>query len=103
MRPAINRFGGLIVAPAAWAANLQLGQILPHIDCASGLTLTAAASFVAAIVALIGTVVSCQAYVVSVSRNSLFVAGLGALTGAAFLFALFLQGAATLLLDACQR
>ncbi|MBW6425399.1 hypothetical protein KX729_28640 [Rhizobium sp. XQZ8] len=103
MRPAIAQFGGLVVAPAAWAVNMQLGQILPHIDCASELILTATGSFIAMLLAIIGTVLSYRTYTPSVSRGTRFVAGLAVLIGAAFVFALYLQGAATLLLDACER
>jgi hypothetical protein len=103
MRLAAAQFGGWIVAPAAWAANTELGQILPHVECATELRLTVSFSIAAALLAIVGTLASCHAYRISVTRRTLFISALGALIGSAFTYALFLQGAATLLLNACQR
>lgn len=103
MRPGAAQFGGLIIPPAAWAASTQLGQILPHADCAAGIMSTAIVSFLATLLAITGTLISYRAHAASVSRGVLFVSSLSLMIGAAFVFALFLQGAATLLLDACAR
>jgi hypothetical protein len=103
MRPALAQFGGLVFPPAAWAANTQLGQILPHADCAAGIMSAAIVSFGAALLAMTGTLMSYRAHAASVSRRMLFLSRLSLMMGAAFVFALLLQGAATLLLDACAR
>ena len=102
-RRAIAQYGGWVVPPVVWAVNVPLGQILPHIDCVSGLVTTMATCFGALLLAAGGTIVSCWTQSVSGSRGGKFVAGLGAAVGCAFIFALLLQGAATLLLSACER
>lgn len=103
MRAASAQVGGLILAPAAWTVNTQLGQILPYVDCAGGMMFTAGASFVAALLATVGTLVSYRACSAATSRRRMFAASLGLLTGASFAFAIFLQGAASLLLNPCER
>jgi uncharacterized membrane protein YqjE len=49
---------GLAVASAAWAVNMQLGEILPYVDCQHQARFSAAASFVALVLAAVGAVVS---------------------------------------------
>jgi hypothetical protein len=102
-RRAIAQYCGWVVPPVVWAFNVQLGQILPHIDCVAGLVTTMVACFGALLLAAGGTIVSCWTRSASGSRGGKFVAGLGAAVGCAFIFALLLQGAATLLLSACER
>jgi hypothetical protein len=104
---------GLAIAPALWAVNTQLGQILPYADCRSGVKLDAWASLPFALLALAAGFVSWRyagwrqseaaranaAYPATVS----FIGWLGALNGALFAFALLLQGFASLAISGCQR
>lgn len=103
MRRAVAPLGGLIAAPAAWAVSMQLGQILPYTDCRTGIAATAVASFAAALIALAGCFVSYRGYASTRARMGLFLSALSLLVGLSFAFALLLQGAASLLIDACAR
>jgi uncharacterized membrane protein YqjE len=49
---------GLAVASAAWAVNMQLGEILPYVDCRHQARFSAVASFIALLLAAVGAVVS---------------------------------------------
>ncbi|MER8830001.1 hypothetical protein NKH73_27850 [Mesorhizobium sp. M0938] len=91
------------MAPGAWAINTQLGQMLPHLDCASSTGWTAGAAFAATVLALTGVLVARNGGVSTASRTKLFISRLNVFLGLAFAFALVLQGAATLLLSACER
>jgi len=97
------RYSGLVLAPAVWAISTQLGQILPYADCAGGTLWTLVATWGAALLATAGAAISLRGRAITVSRMTSFISGLSALVGFAFAFALFLQGAATLLLGACER
>jgi hypothetical protein len=104
---------GLIVAPALWAIETQLGLVLPDPECASHVRFAAIVSLPAAALALAAGFVSWRfaggrakedihpmaAYPATLS----FVGWLGALNGALFAFALLLQGAASLAIDGCLR
>lgn len=91
------------MAPGAWAINTQLGQILPHVDCASSTGWTAVAAFAATVLALTGVLISRDDSISTASRTKLFISWLNVLLGLTFAFALVLQGAATLLLSGCER
>ncbi|WP_117191594.1 hypothetical protein [Rhizobium terrae] len=90
-------------APAVWAVNMQLGQMLPYVDCRRETSWTLTATFAAAFLAAAGALSSSCGHAVTVSRMMLFISRLSALVGFAFAFPLLLQGAATLLLSACER
>ena len=59
---------GMILGPALWAANTQLGQILPYIDCPGGLRLSAITSFMAALLSLVGGFISSRARTADTAR-----------------------------------
>jgi hypothetical protein len=99
----LSRYGSLMLSPAAWAINTQLGQILPHSDCGGGSVWTAVAAFAAAAVALGGALLSQRRHAEMVSRSELFTTRIAVVLGLIFAFALLLQGAATVLLDPCAR
>ncbi|MBP1884312.1 hypothetical protein [Sinorhizobium mexicanum] len=101
MSTGIAKYAGLLLAPGAWAINTQLGQILPYIDCGAGVSWSVIASFGAVALALLGTVVSQARLGPSEPRANRFIARLNVLAGLAFAFAVFLQGAAAMLLDPC--
>jgi len=94
---------GLVVPPAVWTLNVQLGQMLPPVDCGSDTALAAVFSLVWVVAAAAATLVSGRVGLFQVSRPHRFFFGLSVMAGAVFLFALILQGAASLLIDACAR
>lgn len=96
------RYSGFL-APGAWAINTTLGQMLPYVDCAGSTSWTAVAAFAATFLALTGVLISRDDGRSTASRTKLFVSRLNVLLGLTFVFALVLQGAATLLLSACER
>ncbi len=54
-RHRMHLLGGLLLAPAAWAVNTQLGLVLPEADCSSGWRLSLLASLAFAATALAGS------------------------------------------------
>lgn len=101
-------WAGLWVAPLMWAANMQLGQILPYIDCSGRMHASAIASFLCGAVAALSSVVSWR-YAggpnsASETRNiAVFGALVSALSAALFTFALVMQGIASMVLTGCER
>jgi hypothetical protein len=93
---------GLIAAPAAWAASTQLGQILDHVDCKSGVTWSLFAAAAAAAVSLAAMAASYPQKATD-DRTQLFVGYLSVGANSVFAFALLLQAAASALLNPCQR
>lgn len=99
-----TRYAGLIWAPLVWALNTQLGQMLPYADCRSGTLFTAFAAAAAVIIALGASCLSYMRLATSApSRNSVFFGWLSVLCGLIFAMALTFQGAASLLLNPCER
>jgi hypothetical protein len=103
MRSALASLGGLVAAPAAWAVNMELGQILPYLDCASQWSMTSAGTAIALVIAALAGFVSFRASATAVSKREIFISHLSSGSAAVFTFALILQGAASVLLNACQR
>ena len=99
---------GLLIAPTAWAINMQLGEILPYIDCRQQQRFSAIASFIALAAACFAAAISwgwarharCTA---PLTNKSGFSASISALAALVFGFALFLQGIASLVLSGCER
>jgi hypothetical protein len=104
---AVLGWAGLLVGSLAWIINTQLGEILPYLDCQQQTRFSAMASFAAVIVAFLAGAVSWQ----SAGRadksapvaTSAFAAALNALSAAVFVFALSMQGIASLMLSGCER
>jgi hypothetical protein len=96
------RYGGLAIPPVAWAAGTQLGQITPYIDCRQQVVWTPAFCAALLFVSIAGAAVS-RLSPKPVGRAERFIADAGCLIASAFVFALVLQGAASVLLDPCQR
>jgi hypothetical protein len=86
----------------AWALSTQLGQITPYIDCRQNIAWTAGSCGVFLAVSIAGVMVS-RALSTGTAKSERFIADAGFLVALAFVFALSLQGAATVLLDPCQR
>ena len=96
------RYIGLVVPPVAWALSTQLGQITPYFDCRQNIPWSAALCGVLLIVAIAG-VAAARAASSGMTQTKRFVVDAGFLIALVFVFALSLQEAATMLLDACQR
>ncbi|RQH16015.1 hypothetical protein [Bradyrhizobium sp. RP6] len=100
---------GLWFAPLVWAANMQLGQVLPYADCRSQLHLSAATSFIGAAF----TIASSFASWLSSRRviggsgehrsNADFGGTVSALSATLFTFALLMQGVAAMVLTGCEK
>jgi hypothetical protein len=93
---------GLSVPPLAWALSTQLGQIMPYIDCRQHIPWSAALSGVLLVVSIAG-LAAARAASPGMAQTKRFIVDAGFLIALAFVFALLLQEAATMLLDACQR
>jgi hypothetical protein len=103
---ALQTWSGLILGAAAWIANTQLGEILPYRDCGASLRASFLSSAAMAVVALTGAGLSFGVRRGSKSdkqATARFNAGLSALGGLVFAFAIGLQGAASWLLTGCER
>ncbi len=102
---------GLLVGPSVWAANMQLSQVLPYLDCRSGLHTSAAAPLAGVALTLLSVYLSWRSTGAApdVAGESAypatrrFVAILGCLTGAIFAYALLLQALSGILLTGCER
>ena len=103
MSSAFARYAGLIWAPLLWAANTQLGLILPHVDCPQHALLTAAVAWIAVVLTLGSALLSYAMREATPSRLQIFFGWMGVLSGLVFSLALAYQGAASLLLNACER
>ncbi len=97
----LSIWAGLWFAPLIWAANMQLGQILPYADCRSQLHISAITSFVGAALALSAGLTSwlfprqTAGNAELRSANADFGAGVSALSATIFTFALLMQGVAS--------
>ena len=96
------KYPGLMVPPLAWALSTQLGQITPYIDCQRNGRWTAVCCGILLLVSVAGTMAS-RSLSMGTAKSQQFIADAGFLVALAFVFALSLQGAATVLLDPCQR
>jgi hypothetical protein len=100
---------GLWLAPLVWAVNMQLGQLLPELDCRAHVKLSAITSFTAAAIAALTTVVSWRSGKRFNTESGLpgdtmnFIAVTSALAALLFTFALGLQGIAAMVLSGCER
>jgi hypothetical protein len=102
---------GLIVSPFVWVVTMQLSQILPYLDCRSGLQTSAVAPVVATLLTIGAVYLSWRstgpepdiwgesAY----PATRRFAALLGCLAGGIFAYALLLQALSAFLLTGCER
>jgi hypothetical protein len=103
MTAAWKRCAGLTMAPAAWAITTQLGQVLPYGDCAGQMSSSLIAAAVGVVVALSAAAVSYFRQKSEHGQTQLFIGRVSVGMGLAFGFAVILQAAATLVVNACQR
>jgi hypothetical protein len=104
----LSVLAGLSIAPTVWAINMQLGQMLPYIDCAQQSHHLAIYSFAGSAAALLAGGFSWnwtnhERNTSSLTATSRFIARLGALSALVFAFALSMQGIASLVLSGCDR
>jgi hypothetical protein len=99
-------WAGLVIGGILWAANTQLGEILPTTDCIGKHHLTAILSFAGAFVVLGSGIASWRLDSrpsIGDDRSLSFSSRLSALAALVFTFALLMQGAASLVLSGCER
>jgi phosphoglycerol transferase MdoB-like AlkP superfamily enzyme len=99
---------GLAIASATWAVNMQLGEILPYLDCRHQQRFSAIASFAALLLTAAATVLSWRASrraaeTAPLTAASSFIGALSALCALVFVFALSMQTVASLVLSGCER
>jgi hypothetical protein len=99
---------GLMIAPLAWAIVMQLGEILPWLDCQHQLKSSAIAAFSGMLFACLAAIMSWYSIgrartAASLTRTSVFLGALSAVSALIFIFALSMQGAASLVLSGCER
>ncbi|MGP0000192.1 MAG: hypothetical protein ACLPKW_20955 [Acetobacteraceae bacterium] len=101
----VTACAGLIMAPAVWALNMQLGLVLPDAECGAGWRLSAAILLLCAIVACLSGWVSWHA----ASRQPIesaalrFMARLSGSLAGVFVFSLLLQAIAEIVLTGCEQ
>jgi hypothetical protein len=107
----VTRFSliaGLVIAPLAWAIAMQLGQILPWLDCQHQVRSSAITAFSGMLLAALAAIVSWRSIVrartaAPLTATSVFLGGLSAVSALIFIFALSMQGVASLVLSGCER
>ncbi|MBH5398298.1 hypothetical protein HZZ13_10915 [Bradyrhizobium sp. CNPSo 4010] len=105
----LSVWAGLWLAPLVWAANMQLGQILPYADCRSQLHASAMTSFVGAALTIASGLASwLTPRKLTADReehraNADFGSAVSALSAGLFTFALLMQGIAAMVLTGCER
>jgi hypothetical protein len=92
---------GLIAAGLFWAVNLQLGEMLPELQCRYRIAILGLTSIIAAAVSLLSGYVSWRSS--SPGGAGWFWSRLCALAALLFAFALLLQGAAGFMLSGCEK
>jgi hypothetical protein len=101
-------WSGLWAPASLWALNMQLGQVLPYMDCARQIRSSAVISIAATVLAMLSGYVSWR----SVRPPSTgfgspptlrFVGNVSALSALIFAFALIMQTIASLVLTGCER
>ncbi len=101
-------WAGLWLPGLVWAANMQLGQTLPLIDCTRQVRWSALVSTIFTLLALLAALVSWR-FARSAPlgfgspRTIRFDAALSAISALVFAFALTLQTIASLMVSGCDR
>jgi hypothetical protein len=108
IRTRLEIWAGLWFAGLVWAANMQIGQILPSQDCTREIRISALVSLALTIFALIAGLISWRSARTPpagfASPDTIrFDATVSALSALLFAFALALQTLASLVLTGCER
>lgn len=100
-------WSGLLIASTLWMINMQLGQILPYLDCQHQARYSAVISFVGAVVACLAGAISWRSIghtlTLEPRRTWFFVGSINVLAALMFAFALSMLGMAGLVLSGCER
>jgi hypothetical protein len=104
----LSLIAGLLIAPFVWAIVMQLGEILPWLDCQHQGRSSALAAFSGMLLACLAATMSWYSTVrartvPSVTATSVFLGALSAVSALIFVFALSMQGIASLVLSGCER
>lgn len=94
---------GLSLGGLMWAANTQLGEILPYPECRTRIGWLALASLVVGLTSIGAAFLSWRSRRPGDGAVDVFLSGIGAMAGLLFAFAIALQGAASLVLTGCER
>jgi hypothetical protein len=99
---------GLMIAPLVWAIVTQLGEILPWLDCQRQAKSSAIAAFSGMLLAGFAAIMSSLSIMrartaPSLTATSIFLGALSAVSALVFVFALSMQGIASLVLSGCER
>lgn len=92
---------GLTFGPVLWAVNMQAGQLLPYVDCRSGIRTGLLLSLLAMAVSVAAGWIAWASS--RATEGGAFAARVGAGLSLLFAFALLLQAAAGMLLTGCER
>ena len=104
IRRLLALLAGMVVGPALWALSTQLGQILPYAECGARIRASTLFAAIAMVLTLGSAWLSWRGAAGLRGQQAMrFTGQLGALMGLLFAFALLLQGAATLVISACER
>jgi len=95
--------GGLTVGGLLWAANTQLGEILPYPQCRTGVALLTFVSLLVGILSIGAALLSWRSRRPAEAAVDTFLARLGIMAGLLFAFAIALQGVASLVFTGCER
>ncbi len=104
----LSVWAGLWGAALVWAINMEVGQILPTLDCTRRVHASAWISAVCAVIAFIAGAVSWRSARGGFTgfgspRTLRFDASVSAMAALIFAFALLLQTLAALVLTGCER
>jgi hypothetical protein len=96
---------GLLVGSAFWAINTQLGLILPYPDCRAQVRWSPLVSFTAVVIAILAGIASWRSSHSGQPKDTTlrFMGSVSGLAALIFTFALAMQGAASLMLNGCER
>jgi hypothetical protein len=104
----VATWSGLWLPGLVWAVNMQIGQIVPLIDCTRQVRWSALISTVFTVLALLAALLSWRfsrstPLGFGSPRTIRFDAALSATSALVFAFALFLQTIASLMVSGCER
>jgi hypothetical protein len=96
---------GLWIPPLLWATSLQLGQILPYVDCTAPSRSSAATAFSAMAITIVAGAMSWRSAARLREGGYVLrsVAVIATMSAAVFAYAIALQAGATLVLSGCER
>ena len=94
---------GLAIGGSVWAANTELGEMLPYLECRTRTGLLALTSLAAGLMSIGAAALSWRSLKPHDVAVDAFLSRLALAAGLLFAFAIALQGAASLVLTGCER